>query len=205
MTGTITEMTLDDVGDVADVHLRSFPGFFLTFLGNGFLRELYHNIVRHPSGLAFVFKTDDRVAGFVAGTTQPAGFYRSLIRRRWWRFALAALPAAIRKPAIVFRLFHALSMPGEVTTEKDRGTLLSIAVLPAEQSKGIGHQLVNVFLEKAAERGLQKVDLTTDRLENDPVNAFYLRLGFTCSRSFVTPAGREMNEYVISLTGKKSS
>jgi GNAT superfamily N-acetyltransferase len=61
--------------------------------------------------------------------------------------------------------------------------------------------LVNAFLEEAAKRGLRQVDLTTDKLNNDSVNAFYLRLGFVCSRCFVTAEGREMNEYSIDLRG----
>jgi len=43
------------------------------------------------------------------------------------------------------------------------------------------------------------VDLTTDRDNNDKINRFYLSLGFACERTFVTPEGRTMNEYVIDL------
>ena len=93
-------------------------------------------------------------------------------------------------------------MPTQVTAENDRGTLMSIAVLPGKQNKGIGHLLTKAFLEEAKERGLRQVDLTTDKLNNGSVNAFYLREGFYLSRSFVTPEGREMNEYVINLPAK---
>jgi len=76
---------------------------------------------------------------------------------------------------------------------------MSIAVLPGEQSQGIGQRLVAAFLEEAAKRGLQQMDLTTDKCNNASVNAFYLQQGFSCVHSFVTPEGREMNEYRIDL------
>jgi GNAT superfamily N-acetyltransferase len=195
-------MKLGNVKSVVDVHLKSFQGFFLTFLGRDFLSELYRGIVSDPSGIAFVAVADERVIGFVAGTDHPAGFYKRLLKKRWRRFGIASLPAIIKKPHVVLRLFRALSMPKQVTAENGRGTLMSVAVLPGEQNKGIGRLLAKAFLEEARKRGLHKVDLTTDKLNNDSVNAFYLREGFSRSCSFVTPDGREMNEYVIDLPAK---
>ena len=46
---------------------------------------------------------------------------------------------------------------------------------------------------------LKQVNLTTDRLGNDAANRFYQQLGFTRSRTYVTPEGREMQEYLIDL------
>jgi ribosomal protein S18 acetylase RimI-like enzyme len=79
--------------------------------------------------------------------------------------------------------------------------LMSIAVLPETQGKGIGQALVRAFLDEAARRGLCQVDLTTDRDHNEATNCFYQNLGFTCERTFTTPEGRAMNEYVINLDG----
>ena len=91
-------------------------------------------------------------------------------------------------------------MPARVTQQAGRGTLMSIAVLPECQGSGIGQTLVSAFLDEAVRRGLRQVDLTTDRDHNEPANRFYQRMGFVCERSFVTPEGRAMNEYVIDLS-----
>jgi GNAT superfamily N-acetyltransferase len=195
----ISEMTLDHVKGVVDIHFQSFHGYFLTFLGHEFLSELYRSIVIDPSGIAYVAMIDTHIVGFVAGTDHPADFYRRLLRTRWWHFGVAALPAILNDPRSIFRLFRALGMPKQVTTEQGRGTLMSIAVLPCEQKKGIGKPLVKAFLGEATKRGLWKVDLLTDKKNNDGVNAFYLRQGFSCLRSFITPEGREMNEYIYDL------
>jgi len=39
--GNIRAMDINDVNAVVKVHLSSFQGFFLTFLGRRFLSELY--------------------------------------------------------------------------------------------------------------------------------------------------------------------
>lgn len=201
----IRPMTKADVSAVVKVHITSFPGFFLTFLGPSFLRELYSAIVADSDGISFVAFDGSGINGFVAGTVQPKGFYRRLLRQRWWRFALAAVVPTLKHPAIVPRLLRAFSMPEQVTHETKRGTLMSIAVLPALQGKHIGRALVSTFLDESIRRGLRQVDLTTDRDGNEAANRFYRKMGFVCERSYVTPEGRAMNEYVIDLLGSRPS
>jgi|WetSurMetagenome_2_1015567.scaffolds.fasta_scaffold01171_6 ribosomal protein S18 acetylase RimI-like enzyme len=198
-TLSIKRMAPADVPAVVQVHLDSFPGFFLTFLGPAFLRELYVATLADSSGISFVAEDGEGICGFVAGTAQPAGFYRRLLRRRWWRFALAAVLPVLKRPSIITRLLGAFSMPEQATQQEGRGTLMSIAVLPEAQGNGIGQALVWAFLGAADQRGLRQVDLTTDRDDNETANRFYQNLGFVCERTFVTPEGRAMNEYVVSL------
>lgn len=195
----------NDVPGMVAVHRAGFHGFFLTFLGPAFLFELYQAILTDPDGISFVADGKKGVCGFVAGTTQPSGFYRRLLRQRWWRFALAAMLSVFRQPTIIPRLLRVFSMPEQVAKQSGRGTLMSIAVLPEAQGRGIGQALVRAFLEGAAQQGLQQVDLTTDRDNNEATNRFYRRLGFVCECTFTTPEGRAMNEYVIDLAGSRPS
>jgi hypothetical protein len=53
---------------MVEVHLQSFPHFFLTFLGSAFLAQLYSGIIADPSGIALVAEKDGQIVGFVAGT-----------------------------------------------------------------------------------------------------------------------------------------
>lgn len=41
----IRRMSQSDIANITDVHIKSFPGFFLTFMGKCFLSELYLGIV----------------------------------------------------------------------------------------------------------------------------------------------------------------
>jgi len=195
----IRPMQLFDVKDVVEIHLKSFPGFFLTFLDSRFLSEFYMGILDDPTGFAYVNIDVGCIIGFVAGTSQPAGFYSRLLNRRWWRFALSALIPILKNPLIIPRLLRAIRKPQDVLNQPETGTLMSIAVAPEAQGQGIGQRLVKAFLEESARRGLKHVDLTTDMNNNASVNQFYQRMGFRVSRTFVTPEGREMNEYVMDL------
>ena len=196
---SLRQMTNNDIPVVVDVHRQGFTGFFLTFLGPTFLREFYTAALFDPSGINFVVERQDGVIGFIVGTEQPAGFYRRLLRQRWWRFGVASIPSLLRRPAILPRLLRAFAAPSAATQIAKCGTLMSIAVLPNTQSSGVGKMLVQAFLQEATRRGLHQVDLTTDRDHNESANHFYRKLGFVCVRSFVTPEGRAMNEYVIDL------
>ncbi len=199
MSGTdhIRPMSQQDIIQVASLHIQAFPGFFLSCLGGGFLKELYTSILADPSGIAYVYETS-KLEGFVAGTTHPAGFYRRLLSTRLLYFCLPTILPIVTQPYIIPRLFRALNSPRDADAGEGCGTLMSIAVSPDAQGKGIGKQLVGAYLAEAAHRGNAEVNLTTDRLNNEAVNCFYVRYGFRLNRYFTTPEGREMNEYRIS-------
>lgn len=196
-------MTSEDVEPTVEVHLRSFPGFFLTSLGAKFLSLFYRGIVVAPEGIAFVYLNEKgRAAGFVAGTSNPRGFYKRLLRRDWLKFSLASVRALVCRPRSLPRVARELLHPGQNPSGEDVAGLYSIGVLPELQGTGAGKQLVHAFLDEAWKRGCERVFLTTDRDENDPVNMFYQKLGFVVEREYVTPEGRKMNEYWIDLRGR---
>ncbi len=197
--GNICAMNIKDVNAVVKVHLSSFQGFFLTFLGHQFLGELYAGIIADSTGIAYVYREEARVLGFVAGTSQPAGFYSRLLHQRWWRFALASLMPVLKKPLIILRLSQAFRKPQDVSNQPDTGTLMSVAVAPETQGHGLGQALVKAFRVEAQQRGCRYVNLTTDALDNEAVNAFYQHRGFHLARKFETPEKRLMNEYMIAL------
>jgi ribosomal protein S18 acetylase RimI-like enzyme len=196
----IRTMTASDVRAVTDIHLRTFPGFFLSFLGPRFLELYYAGVCGAPEGIAFVCAVSGvKPAGFVAGTSNPRGFYSRLLRRRWLSFAIASLGTVIKKPAILPRLFRALVHPASNPAGEDVAGLYSIGVLPEFQGAGAATELVNAFLDAAVQRGCRRVFLTTDRDDNEAVNAFYVKRGFRVGRRYETPEGRRMNEYWIDL------
>ena len=197
--GNIRAMDINDVNAVVKVHLSSFQGFFLTFLGRQFLSELYAGIVADYTGIAFVYREESCVLGFVAGTSQPAGFYSHLLHRRWWRFALASLIPILKNPLIIPRLLRAFSRNHAEDVHENCATLMSIAIAPEAQGRGMGQALVQVFLQESARRDVKQVNLTTDALDNEAANRFYQKLGFTLQQVFTTPEGREMNEYTTGL------
>lgn len=193
-------MKIDDVEAVVRVHQTCFPGFFLSFLGSGFLKIYYSNICSSPEGLSYVYLNSTGTAvGFVAGTSNPQGYYSRLLKREWLNFALASIWPICRNPMILPRIFRALLHPGKNPLGTDVAGLFSIGLLPDLQGTGVGKKLAQKFLEEARSKNCKKVFLTTDQEDNESVNSFYKMLGFSIERQYETPEGRKMNEYWIEL------
>jgi ribosomal protein S18 acetylase RimI-like enzyme len=190
-----------DVDRVVDIHLASFLQSFLSFLGPRFLREFYRATLEDESGLAFVAVNDagNRV-GFVAGQLRPHQFYRRLLVRRCWAFALASAVPALRRPSIIPRLLRALTYRGNTPRQSGGALLASLAVDPASQGKGAAKLLVRSFLAECRRRGASYACLTTDREGNKAVNNLYQRLGWKLDQQFVTPEGRWMSRYIHDLS-----
>lgn len=196
----IRTMHMKDVDQVVAVHLAGFPGFFLSFLGPRFLSLFYSGICSASEGIAFVYSNDNgNPVGFVAGTSNPSGFYSRLLKRKWLQFALASLGSVLKKPSVLRRVARAVFHPSDNPVGDEVAGLFSVGVLPELQGTGAGKALVNAFLDEARARGCTRVFLTTDREKNEPVNQFYLNLGFVVEREYTTPEGRNMNEYWITF------
>ncbi|MFI4912706.1 MAG: GNAT family N-acetyltransferase [Sedimentisphaeraceae bacterium JB056] len=185
------------VEQMVDVHMQSFPEFFLTFLGPRFLKEFYSSFLHDRAGMAFVAVEDGNVLGGVVGPLNPDGYFKRLLMRRWYAFILASLSAVIKKPSVMPRLFRAVFYRGDSPDNgQPRSLLSSIAVSPDSQGKGVGAALVNAWLEEAEKRESKGCFLTTDKENNESTNRFYKKLGWKLETSFATPEGRKMNRYV---------
>ncbi|MFH1963402.1 MAG: GNAT family N-acetyltransferase [bacterium] len=196
----IRPMKIEDVNQIVTVHILSFKGFFLSFLGPRFLSLYYLGICSATEGISFVYLNPlGKPVGFVAGSSNPRGFYSRLLKRDWLRFSLASLGAILKNPRIIRRLVKALFHPSGNPIGDEVAGLFSVGVLPELQGTGIGKKLVLSFLDEAKRRNCKKVFLTTDRDGNDMVNSFYQKLGFHIEREYETPEGRMMNEYWVEL------
>ncbi len=184
---------------LAQLHRTAFPGFFLTSLGPRFLRLLYAGFAREPNGLCIVAEDKGVIVGFAAGTTTPDAFFRHLLRRQGWQFALAAIPGLLHNPGFVARkclgaLFYRGEQPAGLT---NAALLSSLAVPPTCGGKGIGQQLVHAFADAARQQGCSALYLTTDEADNALVNRFYAKCGFVLRDTFKRPGKRLMNRWVL--------
>ena len=194
-----------DVSEMVSVHLASFPNFFLTFMGPRFLDLLYREIYREPGNVCLIAESaDGGIIGFAVGVKDQAGLYARLASRKWFAFAMASASTVLRHPSVLPRLLRALKYSNKVSRAACPALLMSIAVAPSAEGKGVGQSLVTEFLHQMSRQGVDKICLTTDRDNNDAANGFYRRLGFSKVREFITQEGRAMNEYVIRTIGDPS-
>jgi len=205
MTFEVVALENRHIREVVDIHMRAFPDFFLTFLGKGFLKEFYGFFLCDPMGIAFVAEDSDskQILGVVVGPLVPDGYFKRLLKKRWWAFCLASITAILKKPPVIKRLFRALFYRGESPQDKDRALFSSIAISPGTQRKGVGKALVKKWLDAVSERGGKGAFLTTDAENNNVVNSFYHNLGWKVESTYETPEGRKMNRYVYDFETPK--
>lgn len=188
----------DDIEQVVKVHIDAFPSFFLTFLGPKFLNEFYNSFLDDDQGVGFtaIDNQNNQVLGAIVGPLNPQGYFKRLLKRKWFSFCLASISAVIKKPSVIKRLFRAVFYRGEAPQGVLRSLISSIAVSPNAQGKGVGKALVVKWLDEVKSKGSKGAFLTTDAENNDSVNIFYQKLGFKLESSYDTPEGRKMNRYI---------
>ena len=188
------------VKEISKIHVLTFKGFFLTFLGEEFLSYLYRGFIEHDaSGILGAFSDEGELIGFLAYSSDISSFYRYLLKKYIIRFIYYSLLAVLRKPKILFRLIRALTYPEASSRKVAYMELASIGVLPSQNNRNVGTSLIDELKKIAATRHVAYIKLETDRLNNSNVNAFYLKNGFVCHHSYITHEGRSMNEYRFNL------
>lgn len=195
----ITECSQTDnevLNSIVNIHMSAFKGFFLTFMGRGFLKVMYKCYCEHEnSGLICAFDNNGKLQGFLAYSGDMSGLYKYMIKNKLIIFAWYSIIAFIRKPKIFMRLIRAFLKPGESKRSEKYIELSSIAVAPETESKGIGTQLISKLKESVDFSEYEYINLETDAENNNAVNLFYKKNGFTLTRTYMTPENRKMNEY----------
>ena len=182
---------------IAKLHMQAFPEFFLTKLGMGFLATLYDGYLQDGNSGLIVAKSNERkvILGFLAYSRDYSTFYKNLMKRHLLKFAIYAAGAVIRHPGFVKRLLGAFHKSEEVKRTERYVELASICVHPQCADKGVGRSLIRYLIEHTDFKEYAYISLETDTDNNEKVNRFYQKNGFTLARTYTTPEGRRMNEY----------
>ncbi len=184
------------IAEIADVHMETFEGFFLTFMGRGFLRLMYTSYCEHLSSELLVARDDSGATlGFLAWSSDMSGLYKYMIKKRLIPFAWYSFGAFLRKPGVFMRLVRAFLKPSESKRAEEYVELSSIGVRKEAKGKGIGSKLIDELKGRADLSRYAYINLETDALNNDAANNFYLKNGFVPVREFETREGRRMLEY----------
>ena len=191
------------IKEVVQIHLETFKGFFLTFLGKGFLRQMYKSYCYHgESKLLVATDEQNNVVGFLAYSSDMSGLYKHMIKHRLIPFLWYSIGAFFRKPKVFMRLIRAFLKPSESRREESYIELSSIGVSPEVKGQGVGSKLIDALKEKVDFSLFKYITLETDVENNEVANKFYIKNGFSIEREFQTREGRKMYEY--RYTGDKN-
>ncbi len=187
-------LSVEDGQAIADLHTKAFKSFFLTSLGNQFLRIFYQSIIKNPDGIAIGIFEENKLVAFSVGTIKKQGFYSNILKSSAIKMLWAAIPQLVLNPKKIFRLVQ--SFGAKETTDPKIATaacLLSICVDPSMANKGYGKKALTAF-ELKAFMNSNTITLTTDAAENDAVNRFYAANGYLLLNEFYQ-SNRKMNLY----------
>lgn len=181
---------------IVEVHLATFQGFFLTFMGKGFLKQMYSVYCEHAdSGLLVAFDEKNNPVGFLAYSGSMSDLYKYMIKKRLIAFAWFSLGAFLRKPKVFMRLVRALLKPSEAKRDEKYMYISSLGVDPSVKTKGVGSLLIQELVDSIDSSAYEYISLETDAEDNVAANNFYLKNGFELNAAFETREGRKMNEY----------
>jgi ribosomal protein S18 acetylase RimI-like enzyme len=184
------------ISEIVNIHLATFEGFFLTFMGKGFLHQMYTAYTKHAkSNILIAVDTSNNVMGFLAYSEHMSDLYRYMIKHHLLQFAWYSIGAFLRKPKIFMRLIRAFLKPSESLRDEKYIELASIGVHPDVKSKGIGSCLINALKNEIDFDAFQYITLETDVVNNEIANKFYAKNGFCIAREYNTREGRRMYEY----------
>ena len=195
---TIREVKSDEkkiIDEIVTIHLNTFTGFFLTFMGRGFLRQMYQSYCDHEESGLLLAEGDGKTVGFLAYSSDFSGLYKFMIKTRLVQFGWYSMGAFFRRPSAFLHIIKAFLKPSEVKRKEKYVELSSIGVDPNVKSKGVGSKLIEKLKKLVDFEEYAYITLETDAVNNEGAIHFYEKNGFIRERMFVTDEGRKMYEY----------
>lgn len=187
--------------DIANLHLKAFPGFFLSKLGLKFLFTFYKLILLSENSVGVGLLINDKLIGFAIGAQKADSFYLKLFKKHFFELAFQTIIPIFKNPLIIKDLLSSFfSKQNSLDNYNNSAILLSICVDPLNESKGLGKNLLIQF-EKVIYEYNNSIILATDAENNSYVNNFYVNNNFQLISTFFK-GKRKMNFYFKSIKNK---
>lgn len=192
------KLTESDISEVTKIHLLAFNDFFLSTMGDGFLKLYYKCFLKDKNGFGVgIFDGEGILMGFSVATTKSKGFNRNLIINNFSPFFIIGMKILFTKPKSLYRLIKNMKKKiNRTIDDEDYAELFSIAVDPKNQGLGIGKLLLREVEKTAFEKGCLRITLTTDFFNNTNVINFYIKMGYAVFYDFTTYPNRRMYKMI---------
>lgn len=166
------------LAEVARVHSAAFEGFFLTLMGEPFLRHYYNSVLDYPKSIALVAADENsRIVGLAVGFKDPSGFYRHFRQYRI-RMLPAMVMGLLRRPWLALVILRNAARVSKGGHQESSRVVELASICSIMRKQHVGTMLLSAFLSRAQEMGAYEVLLTTDEYDNSAVRTFYEQHGF---------------------------
>ena len=185
----IIEARQEHFPGMAQCHIKSFPGRFMTEMGYNWLCALYRFFIRHQGGICRVaVEADGKVVGLAVGGDphirdeflSSAPFrYPYLI---FWKFLSKRVVRRVLLQEFARKLQRKRAGTHSSNTKMPNsgirsGNLLSICVLPDCEGTGVGGKLIESFQLVCKAEGYEQLTLSVLK-ENSRAAALYKKRGW---------------------------
>lgn len=173
----VRHMRPNESSAVALLHAEEITGGFLNKLGLRFLACLYRCIEDEESSHVWIARENNDIIGFCAYARNVGGLYKRVLRKRFFRLALASLPRSLN-PWVVKEMVDTLRYPAKQHARQlPDAEILSIAVRARGQGRGIGKRLMEEVLAQATGDGEAEIKVVAGA-DLARANRFYISCGF---------------------------
>jgi hypothetical protein len=188
-----------EVSEIVNIHLDSFPNFFLSNLGNNVLFQFYSYLLKDVNTIAYCVKDGGVIVGFLFFSKQAKGLYLKLFIRGFVNFIAPLFFAFLNNPYLLKRMIISFLSSRKYKTENNiRASLLSICVRQINAGNGLGEKLLKKLEYELMLQKVEKYYLTTDAENNELTNKFYSKNNFALHSTFLQ-GKRRMNLYIKEL------
>ncbi len=183
----------EDILNIVKIHQSAFQGFFLTSLGDDFLKTYYSSCLRNKRTIAVGLYNDRNILiGYAFGNDISRSFHKRILIDNIVSFALSLSKKILFDPRILFRLVYTLNIQANDQKDNSYGELLSLAIHSDFRGLGLGSILISSYESQARKLGVKSVSLTTDYDNNDSVIQFYFKHGYEVLYDFSAYNRRKM-------------
>ena len=173
----ICELLPEHAKQVAQLHITGISSGFISSLGVEFVTLLYDAIAESKDSFGYVAKKDGQVVGFASFTTNLNKLYKSVIRKKVFKFSflLAGKMFSLRA---IRKILETLFYPARIKKmDLPSAELLSIVVVEKARGQGLATKLIKRGFAGYVERGIKKLKILA-AIEIKGANKLYEKLGF---------------------------
>lgn len=161
---------------IAKIHQDEIVEGFLSTLGVKFLSKLYCNLCDSPYAFLYVAIINNRICGFICGSTDTSKVYKYFIMRNGI-FILPLIIPKILSFKKIGRIFETLIYPQKKeNVALPKNEILNFCISSNFQRKGIGKKLFKVLVNEFKNLNFNKIKIVTG-LSQIKAQRFYESLG----------------------------
>ncbi len=200
MNIVIKPILKSEINSAVKIHVAAFPDFFLTQLGDVFLRFYYESVLKHKQGILIGAYEAEKLIGFCATTQRSKSFNLSLIINNFLQFSIVGVRLLFTNPKAIIRLLKNLTKSdSKVDDDGAYAEILSVCVDPNQQGGGVGKKLLKAVEEELEKNKIVKLSLTTDYYNNENAINFYKSLNYNIMYVFEAYPNRKMYRLIKNI------